>query len=111
LKLLFDANLSPVLAKQLAEAYPGSAHVRDFPLPSDKAIWDFAAAAGFVIVSKDTDFYNLSMVFGSPPKVVWLRVGNAGTAHIASLLTRQSAALAEFESDAEAALLIIGHGQ
>ena len=62
MKRLFDANLAPQLTKRLAGLYPGSAHVRDLALRADRAIWDFAASDGFVIVSKDSDFYHLSTV-------------------------------------------------
>ncbi len=107
MKLLFDANLAPRLAKRLAELYPGSAHLRDFALPSDRMIWEFAAKDNFVIVSKDSDFYHLSTVLGAPPKVVWLRVGNAGTEAIADLLARHAPDLDQLEADPEAALLIL----
>ncbi len=43
---------------------------------SDAEIWDYAGEAGFVIVSKDNDFQQMSFVFGSPPKVIWIRRGN-----------------------------------
>jgi predicted nuclease of predicted toxin-antitoxin system len=62
LKRLFDANLAPHLTKRRAGLYPGSAHGRDLALRADRAIWDFAASDGFVIVSKDSDFYHLSTV-------------------------------------------------
>lgn len=110
MKLLFDANLSPHLAKRLMNEYPGSAHVLDFDLPSDRAIWDHAASLGYVIGSKDTDFYNLSMVHGAPPKVVWLRLGDAGTSAIADLLVRRKQALVGLAADSEAALLILDKG-
>jgi predicted nuclease of predicted toxin-antitoxin system len=67
LKLLFDANLAPQITKCLAGLYPGSVHVRDLALRADRAIWDFAASDGYVIVSKDSDFYHLSTVYGAPP--------------------------------------------
>jgi predicted nuclease of predicted toxin-antitoxin system len=107
LKLLFDANLAPQLAQRLAGLYPSSAHVRDFALRTDRAIWEFAAANDFVIVSKDSDFYHLSTVFGPPPKVVWLRIGNAGTEAIAALLTSHAPDLDQLAADADAALLIL----
>jgi predicted nuclease of predicted toxin-antitoxin system len=107
LKLLFDANLAPRLAKRLADFYPGSAHVGEFALQIDRAIWDFAGANHFVIVSKDSDFYHLSTVFGAPPKVVWLRIGNAGTEAVLNLLSRHAADLDQFEADGEASLLIL----
>jgi predicted nuclease of predicted toxin-antitoxin system len=45
-----------------------------------------ARTHGFVIASKDTDFRERVYVEGFPPKVIWLDVGNAGTAGIAALL-------------------------
>ena len=36
----------------------------------------------FAIVSKDSDFREGSFAEGHPPKVIWLAVGNAGTAEI-----------------------------
>jgi predicted nuclease of predicted toxin-antitoxin system len=107
LKLLFDANLAPALAKRLSSAFPFSAHVRDFTAHSDHSIWDLAGAQDFIIVSKDTDFYHLSMVRGAPPKVVWLRVGNAGTRPIADLLEQNIKRIEDFHADSDAALLIL----
>lgn len=107
MKLLFDANLAPRLATRLSALYPGSTHVREFAVRDDRAIWDFAAKHNFVIVSKDSDFYHLSTVVGAPPKVVWLRVGNAGTNAIADLLARHAQALDQLEADPNAALLIL----
>jgi hypothetical protein len=46
-------------------------------------------AQGLLIVSKDTDFRERSYVEGFPPKIIWLDVGNAGTAAIAELLRRE----------------------
>lgn len=107
MKLLFDANLAPALAKRLNGPFPFSAHVRDFGAHSDHAIWDIAAAQDFTIVSKDTDFYHLSMLHGAPPKVVWLRVGNAGTRAITDLLAQNARRIEDFNSDSEAALMIL----
>ena len=81
-KLLFDENVSSKLTSLLEDLYPGSAHVRDLGLSgaSDNRVWEHAKANGFVIVSKDDDFRQRSFLRGAPPKVVWLQVGNAGTA-------------------------------
>lgn len=75
---LFDQNLAPRLVHDLADLYPDSAHVRDIGLKSstDREIWDFARDQGYVIVSKDTDFQQMSFVWGHPPKVIWIRRGN-----------------------------------
>jgi predicted nuclease of predicted toxin-antitoxin system len=84
LKLLFDENLSPRLVRAFASEFPGSSHVTSIGLAgaSDQAIWEHAQAHGFAIISKDDDFRSLSLVKGAPPKVIWMRVGNASTADI-----------------------------
>ena len=75
MKLLFDENLSRKLVVRIAELYPESAHVVDLDLleSPDRVIWEFAKTKGFVIVSTDSDFYELATTIGPPPKVVWLR--------------------------------------
>lgn len=109
MKLLFDENLSPKLVGLMESEFPMSAHVYDlgFRGAADQRIWDHARENGFTIVSKDDDFRQRSFVHGAPPKVVWLRVGNAGTAAIAALLREQAARLSEFEGEDESALLIV----
>jgi len=108
-KLLFDENLSPNLVGLVRDDYPGSTHVRDVGLRSapDGRIWEHACDNGFVIVSKDDDFRQRSLLQGAPPKVVWLQVGNAGTALIAELLREQAPRLRRFEGEEESAFLII----
>lgn len=32
-----------------------------------------------MIVSKDMDMHDLSLIMGNPPKVIWLRIGNCST--------------------------------
>ena len=75
MKLLFDQNLSPRLPAGLADVFLGSTHVALVGLGSadDSAVWEYARAHGYVVVSKDADFNELSIVRGSPPKVVWVR--------------------------------------
>jgi predicted nuclease of predicted toxin-antitoxin system len=110
-KLLFDANLSPDLVRLLADVYPGSAHVLFVglgPAPSDDVIWGHAAANAFIVVSKDADFYRLSTVHGAPPKVVWLRTGNAPTSAAEMVLRLAVQRIADFVVDPTAALLILG---
>ena len=57
----------------------------------DAAIADWARHHGSSIVSKDTDFYQRSVALGSPPKFIWLRVGNCRTEIIVDLLRSQHA--------------------
>lgn len=111
-RLLFDENLSPRLVRRLASLFPDSQHVRDLGLRgcSDLELWSHAAQNGFVLVSKDDDFRQLSFLRGAPPKVVWLVVGNAGTEPIAGLLAVQRMRIEQFVADAEEALMILRLG-
>jgi predicted nuclease of predicted toxin-antitoxin system len=107
-KLLFDENLSPRLAQVLQSLFPDSAHVEDFGLGSstDDSIWTFARDNAFVIVSKDSDFNDLSVFRGSPPKLIWLRVGNCSTSQIQNLLERARVTLEAFAESNDTAVII-----
>lgn len=107
MKLLFDQNLSRRLVGLLDREFPGSRHVVDHGLETatDREIWDHAAAHGYVIVSKDSDFRQLAFLHGPPPKAIWVRVGNVSTRVVLELLRRHRELIEEFEGDAEGALL------
>jgi predicted nuclease of predicted toxin-antitoxin system len=77
MKLLFDQNLSHCLVGQLAAEFPGSTHVSEVGLAAaaDQDVWAYAAANGFVIVSKDTDFQQRALLYGHPPKVILAPAG------------------------------------
>jgi len=108
-KLLFDNNLSPRLSTALADLYPDSVHVREVGLqraPDDR-VWDYAREHGFLVVSKDSDFHQRSLVEGFPPKVVWVQRGNCTTAAIIELLRQSVRAILDFEQDEVASFLIL----
>ena len=109
MKLLFDQNLSHRLVSLLATEFPGSMHVRDLGLSTadDSEIWTFAAANDFSIVSKDIDFQNRSQLFGHPPKVIWLRVGNRSTSDIVALMQLRLPDILAFESNPTASFLTL----
>ena len=109
MKLLLDENLSPTLVDQLAAAYPESQHVDTVGLHGqpDARIWSFARDHGCTVVSKDSDFRELSSTHGAPPKLVWLTVGNAGTAAIRDLLLQSRSRLEKFVDDPEEILLVL----
>lgn len=109
MKLLFDNNLAARLVLSVAERYPGSAHVAQVGLvqaPDDLG-WQYAREHGFLIVSKDSDFHQRSLVEGFPPKVVWIQRGNCTTGAIADLLRDSAAALQAFEEDTVASFLVL----
>lgn len=109
MKLLFDQNLSFKLCEFLQAAFPGSRHVKDIGLTEalDEEIWDVAAQEKFVVVSKDADFLHKSLLFGHPPKVIQLQVGNCPTRRIRDLFMLEEKIIKEFLLDPDEALLII----
>jgi predicted nuclease of predicted toxin-antitoxin system len=88
MKLLLDQNLSYKLCSKLADLFPESDQIRRLGLEQadDREIWQYAKANGFVIVTQDVDFADYSALYGSPPKVIWLRCGNQPTENIERLL-------------------------
>ena len=110
MKLLFDANLAGRLVSRLSAIFPGSKHVNRIGAAgtSDADIWQFARNNGFAIVSKDSDFYHMSMLKGAPPKVIWLRVGNSSTQAIAEFMEANRMSTERFAGDEAAAFLVLG---
>ncbi len=49
-------------------------------------VWAYAKANNFIIVTKDSDFYDLSLIRGNPPQVIWIKTGNTTKSAIAALL-------------------------
>ena len=109
MKLLFDENLSPKLPRLLETLYPQSAHVRDCGLIGnpDEDVWKYACDNGFVIVSKDSDFYQRSMLYGHPPKFIWLRIGNRTRADIIRLLTLHEQDIRAFETNPLESVIVL----
>jgi predicted nuclease of predicted toxin-antitoxin system len=107
-RLLFDENLAPRLTVALSDLYPGSIHIRDSGLrgASDLDIWQYAKESGFAIVSKDSDFARRSFLVGSPPKVIWLRLGNCTTARIDFVLRNTAGRVQAFERGEESCLVL-----
>ncbi|HEX5548075.1 MAG TPA: DUF5615 family PIN-like protein [Ktedonobacterales bacterium] len=107
MKLLLDQNLSPRLIGRLAGLYPGISHVSLVGLDraSDSAVWDYAKANDFAIVTKDSDFNDMSLLRGVPPKVIWLRLGNCTTDMVEQVLRRAHAQITAFEQDDSASVL------
>lgn len=101
MKLLFDENLSPKLPLLLSPQFPGSLHVRDCGLKgfSDEAIWKYARDQEFTIVSKDSDFYQRSLLYGHPPKLVWLRIGNCTRDDLTALIQNSREEIYRFIAD------------
>jgi predicted nuclease of predicted toxin-antitoxin system len=108
-KLLFDQNLSYKLALRLADLFPDSTHVREVRLQEadDSVLWESAKQRGFMIVSKDSDFHQRSFVFGFPPKVIWVQLGNCTTTEVEQLIRKDFGAIKSFYESTEAAFLVL----
>jgi predicted nuclease of predicted toxin-antitoxin system len=98
MKLLFDQNISFRAVRDLAKVYPGSKHLSDCGLMNsrDLDIWNWAQQYGYTIVTFDADFYDISIIHGHPPKIIWLRTGNLTKRAIVDLLTEKEAQVREF---------------
>lgn len=109
MKLLFDQNLSHKLALRLADLFPDSTHVREIGLKEaeDPTVWEYAKQQNFMIVSKDADFHQRSFVFGFPPKVVWIRLGNCSTTDVEQIIRKNFVLIKMFAEDEEAAFLVL----
>ena len=101
MKLLFDQNLSRKLVTRLADIFPNASHVQLHGLAdkTDTEIWDFAKLNDFCIVTQDADFTERSRLYSSPPKVVWLRCGNAPTNQVETLIRYGQEAIQELLSN------------
>lgn len=108
-KLLFDQNLSPKLVHRMADLFPGSSHVQSAGLDcaDDGRVWTFALQNGFAIVSKDIDYSNLSVLRGSPPKVIWLQLDNCTTAQGEAVFRVRFVDIEAFEKDPSLRTLVL----
>ena len=103
MKLLFDQNISFRIVKKIQDSFPGSKQVSQVGLnqTSDINIWEYARENGFSIVTFDSDFYDLCLLRGIPPKIIWLRCGNTSTNNILQILLNEEDHIISFLTDRE----------
>jgi len=89
MKLLFDQNISYRIVHKLSGHFPECKHLSNVGILDceDPEIWQFARKNNYAIVTFDSDFYEISLMNGCPPKIIWLRTGNLTTDQISQLLT------------------------
>jgi predicted nuclease of predicted toxin-antitoxin system len=109
LKLLLDQNLSYRLLGRLDAFFPGSSQIHRLGMEhaDDVTIWHFARENGFAIVTKDSDFYERSLVHGFPPQVIWLKCGNVSIRQLEEILAQSVEAISSFLQERKAACLEI----
>ncbi|MBE8233169.1 MAG: DUF5615 family PIN-like protein [Endozoicomonadaceae bacterium] len=109
MKLLLDENISSKLVKYIIDDFPNSSHIDYLQMQgtTDTSIWEYAKAEGYIIVSKDNDFRQRSFLFGAPPKVIWLSVGNGRTTIIKETLLLNVAKIHDFAKNNTEGLLVL----
>ena len=103
MKLLFDQNISFRITKKLQSYFPGCLHVSECNLNNreDSDIWEYAKKKNFAIVTFDADFYDISIINGHPPKIIWIRIGNLPTDELAQLLISNQEIIEPFLDEPE----------
>jgi len=98
MKLLFDQNISYRIISKLSDCFPNCKQVRELGLTNaeDIDVWDYARKNNFIIVTFDSDFYDISLINGCTPKIIWLRTGNLITNQIADLLRKNRLLITDF---------------
>ncbi|HYX71395.1 MAG TPA: DUF5615 family PIN-like protein [Nitrososphaera sp.] len=109
MKLLFDQNLSPKLVHRLTDLYPDSSHVYiiGLDMAPDHVIWEYSLGNEFIIVTRDADFSDLSVMLGFPPKVIWIRRGNCTTSEIESIFRSNYEAVKALAEDESVGILTL----
>ncbi|MFH1160284.1 MAG: DUF5615 family PIN-like protein [bacterium] len=98
MKLLFDQNISFRAVKEIKEIFPDAKQVRELHLENatNRHIWKYAKKEGYTIVTFDSDFFDLTLLLGIPPKVIWLRFGNTSTDNLIRILQENQSLIREF---------------
>ena len=91
MKFLVDANLPPRLGVWLRSQRHEAEHVFDRNLltATDTQIWERGRPESLVIFSRDTDFYDRALLYGAPPQVVHIAVGNCSNTRLFSVLASE----------------------
>jgi predicted nuclease of predicted toxin-antitoxin system len=109
MKLLLDENLSRRVVPFILDDYPGSTQIALLGMEQacDLAIWEYAKSNSFVIVTRDSDYLDLSALYGQSPKIIWLRSGNQSKAAVIHLLLKSKGAIERaLEQDGNACIEI-----
>lgn len=101
MKLLLDQNLSRKLVSKLNNLFPGTEHVSKFNLErkDDAEIRKFANENQFIIVTQDADFFEMMLMKGFPPKIIWLRCGNTSSQTVLKLIINNSETIHRLDTD------------
>ncbi|TVR40597.1 MAG: hypothetical protein EA392_03390 [Cryomorphaceae bacterium] len=74
----------------IEDSFPGCAQVILLNLENftDLQIWSYAKENNYAIATFDSDFSDMSGLYGHPPKIIWLRTGNLNSRMVAQLFVK-----------------------
>ena len=109
MKLLLDQNISYRLVNKINSLFPETEQVKRLGLENkpDREIWEYAQKENYTIVTFDSDFYDMSLLLGHPPKVIWLKLGNTTTKNLETIFFEKSDQIKAFIEDGELSCLEI----
>lgn len=90
MRFLIDAHLPKGIAKIFADLGHEAIHTSELPNGNETNDQDIIliAAADGVVVSKDEDFYQSFLLYGKPPKLIHVKVGNVRLREVTDLFTK-----------------------
>jgi predicted nuclease of predicted toxin-antitoxin system len=106
-----DAHLSPAIAVWITANFDITAFsLRDLGLrdAEDAEIFAAAKAQGVIVMTKDSDFVDLSNRFGAPPQIILLTCGNTSNARLKEILNSTLLEALEFLRTGEVLVEIRG---
>jgi predicted nuclease of predicted toxin-antitoxin system len=107
MKLLIDKNISYRILPLLDQKFHTVHHVKQLGLINaiDHEIFMFARQNKYdAVLTIDDDFVLLLNLFGSPPKIIWIRTGNTSTNALAEILIDKFQSIERFINNDEFAL-------
>jgi len=108
-KLLFDNNISHRIIARISDIFLDANHVmlENLDEVSDDKVWMFARSHNYTIVTKDSDFNDMAIHKGVPPKIIWIKVGNCKVSEIEKILRINEASIKDFLDEPFGAILEI----
>ena len=108
-KLLFDNNISHRVLARISDIFLDTTHVmlENLDESSDEIVWYFARRNDYAIVTKDSDFNDLAIHKGTPPKIIWIKLGNCKVVEIENILRKNLEVINAFLDEADSAILEI----
>ena len=74
---------------------------------TDAEIWQFAHEHKYTIVTKDSDFNDIAVFKGIPPKIIWIKLGNCRVIDIENVLKNNESVIKSFIQEEHSAILEI----